>query len=452
MPKSNSSKLSLTVTSILLIILVAFILYPSQNNKPDTKPTTQEAASKKEDVLIKADTKLKDAAVNPPLPAEKINPNEAPLVDGIKARTTPIQLKDELYTEEFVLNREDSISIEPILVRPKENFVNWVLQFSASVAGSILAKNENLYFATYDYQAFKVKMDTGEILVKQKTTSQPVSSTLAYNSLYLVPQRNGQVTAYSMIDGKEIWNHRSVVDKPTTEIDLSISCIAVYGNNFYVSKFWGNLYIASADTGVLNQEVGVSYESRINLPAIKLDNGILFCNVAGELHCFNDEGKEKWNYTIPKGYPLSMHLIKDTLFIATTEKELLALNLKDRSIIWSKELAGYAFDSITSASGVLYIQAKDIYAIDPNSSNTLWQISSKSPEGFCRGPIAIAENTLYATEQNGRLISANLPNGTLIKEFDFKETIRNPLTLFGDTLFISTTQKRIYAIDTNKFK
>jgi len=448
------------MTKIILLVAVVLggiLIFLNSVLKNEAKDTlSQDKAQTSESIKPATETK-KNTEITKENIAPVASPAATPIMepkieDGIKERKTAVTLKDELYTEEFVLNREDSISIEPILVRPKENFVNWALQFSASVAGSILAKNDNLYFATYDYQAFKVKMDTGEILVKQKTTSQPVSSTLAYNSLFLVPQRNGQVTAYSIIDGKEIWNHRSVVDKPTTEIDLSISCIAVYGNNFYVSKFWGNLYIASADTGVLNQEVGVSYESRINLPAVKLDDGILFCNVAGELHCFNDEGKEKWNYTIPKGYPLSLHLIKDILFIATTEKELIALNMKDRSILWSKELAGYAFDSITSASGVLYIQAKDIYAIDPNTSKTLWQISSKSPEGFCRGPIAFAENTLFATEQTGRLINANLPNGNLIKEFDCKETIRNPLTLSGDTLFISTTQKRIYAVNTNKFK
>jgi len=442
------------LVAVVLGVVVIFLNSVLKNEVKDT--STQDKAQTSESIKPATETKSTTEAIKENI-VQVASPAVAPIIeakieDGIKERKTSVTLKDELYTEEFVLNREESVSIEPTPMRPKQTFIKWVMQFSGSVAGSIAANDEKLFFGTYDNQAFILESKTGSVIARNATISQPVSSTLAYNSLFLVPQRNGQVTAYSMIDGKEIWNHRSVVDKPTTEIDLSISCIAVYGNNFYVSKFWGNLYIASADTGVLNQEVGVSYESRINLPAVKLDDGILFCNVAGELHCFNDEGKEKWNYTIPKGYPLSLHLIKDILFIATTEKELIALNMKDRSILWSKELAGYAFDSITSASGVLYIQAKDIYAIDPNTSKTLWQISSKSPEGFCRGPIAFAENTLFATEQTGRLINANLPNGNLIKEFDFKETIRNPLTLSGDTLLISTTQKRIYAVNTNKFK
>ncbi len=439
--------------AVLLGIVLFLVLDTNPKGLSDTKikDTNQLIEKGKSETQAKNAT---DTTIESNLPLAPISTStiEAKLENGIKARNTTVTLKDELYTDEFVLHKEESISIEPTPIRPKQSFVKWVLQFSGSVAGGIVASDEKLFFGTYDNQAFIVEAKTGALLSRTTTISQPVSSTIAHKGLFLIPQRNGQVTAYSMLDGKEKWNHRSAVDKPTTEIDLSISCIAVYDNKFYVSKFWGNLYIGNADSGILEQDVGVTYESRINLPAIKTNDGILFCNVAGELHCFKDDGKENWHYTIPKGYLLSMHLFKNTLFLATTEKELMALDLNDRKIIWVKELAGYAFDSITSTNDILYIQAKDIYAIDPKTSKTLWQISSKSSEGFCRGPITFSENTLFATEQNGRLISANLNTGTQFKDFDFKETIRNPLKIAEDLLFLSTTSKRIYAVEISKLK
>ncbi len=452
MSKQNSSKLRYAVTSILLIMLIAVVLIISQNNKPDTKNITSEVAPKKDEVLIKPDTKLKDTVINPALPVEKKDPNEAPLVEGIKARKATINIKDELYTEEFVLNREESISIEPTQMRPKENFIKWVMQFSGSVAGAIAVKNNKLHFGTYDYQTFILNANTGEVISQAKTVSQPINSTRLYKDHFLVPQRNGQVTAYSTIDGKEKWNHRSAVDKDQTEIDLSISGIITFGNKFYVSKHWGNFYIVNADTGVLDQDVGVTYESRINLPAIKTNDGVLFSNVAGELHCFKEDGTENWNYTIPKGYPLSMHLESNMLFIATTEKELIALNLKDRSIFWTKELVGYGYDSMTFINNVLFVQAKNIYAFEPAQGKILWQIQAVSEEGFCRGAPIITNDNLYALEQSGRLVCARLNDGVVTKNFDFKETVRSPLSLEGDLLFIPTIKKRIYAVDVKILK
>lgn len=98
------------------------------------------------------------------------------------------------------------------------------------------------------------------------------------------------------------------------------------------------------------------------------------------------------------------------------------------------------------------MQAKNIYAFEPSIGKILLQIQAKSEEGFCRGAPIVTNDNLYAIEQSGRLISAELKDGSVTKEFDFKEVVRSPLTLEGDLLFIPTTQKRIYAVDVKGLK
>jgi outer membrane protein assembly factor BamB len=170
------------------------------------------------------------------------------------------------------------------------------------------------------------------------------------------------------------------------------------------------------------------------------------------LHCFKDDGSENWNFTIPNGYPLAMYLSNDTLFIATTEKELIALNLKNRTIKWTKELAGFGYDSITINNNVLYVQAKNLYAINSIDGKILWQINSKSEEGFCRGAPVVSNGIIYATEQNGRLISGNLNDGAILKEFYFGEIIRCAIILENNVICLATIKKKVYAIDTTLFK
>lgn len=442
---------------ILISIFVALIVFrllsdtEPMNEKDVLKKKPITPISKPEKIPSQTDTEKSNNTTNSTLPSET-KPNEAPIIEGKKERPATLTQKDELYTEELVLEREKVTVAEPVPLRPKQPFIKWVMQFSGSVAGAIASKDNKLHFGTYDYQVFTLNAESGEVLNQAKTVSQPINSTRLYKDLFLIPQRNGQVTAYSITDGKEKWNHRSAVDKNHSEIDLSISHIAVYGNRFYISKHWGNLYIASTETGILEQDVGVTYESRINLPAIKTTDGILFSNIAGELHCFKDDGSENWNFTIPKGYPLSMHLKNDFLFILNTERELFALNIKDRTVLWAIELTGFGFDSIAITHNTIFVFAKDLYSIDIQNGKINWQIKSKSPEGFCRGAPIIFEENLFATEQNGRLVRATLNDGKIIKEFDFNETIRSPISISNEILFLPTTMKKIYAINAPIFK
>ena len=308
-----------------------------------------------------------------------------------------------------------------------------------------------MYFGTYDYQAFAVNAANGEILFRVKTISQPVSTTHIAGDLFLVPQRNGQVTAFQINNGTLKWNHRSVVEKLEEKIDLSISGISIFGKNFYISKHWGNLYIANVDTGILVKDAGVTYESRINLPAIKTESGVLFSNVAGEIHCFKDSTEEDWDYTLPKGYATALYKQEQTLYIATTENELIALDLKTRTPKWMRNISGYAFDSIIIEREILFIQAKDLFALNPKTGDLIWRIPSKSEQGFCRGKPIILEDIIIAIEQNGRIIKAQITDGIIQREFPLNETIRSPLSANKSLIFIPTTQKRIYALDVDLF-
>ena len=114
--------------------------------------------------------------------------------------------------------------------------------------------------------------------------------------------------------------------------------------------------------------------------------------------------------------------------------------------------AGFGYDSISIKNNVLYIQAKDLYAINPIDNKILWQINAKSEEGFCRGAPVTINDTIFATEENGRLIKANLSDSKILYEYNFNELVRSPITIDGEILFLATTKKKIYAVDINTFK
>lgn len=431
---------------VIGILLIVLLLKPAT---PEIKPKI----GKHNEIINNTNksevTKEKKAIEE--TPKTNTTNNDTPIIDGKKIRPSAITEKDELYQEEFAEKPELIEINEPALIRPKEPFIQWVLQCGASVAGAVLHSNNKIFFATYDYQAFIANAESGELLLKCRTVSQPVSTPLLFKDLFVVPQRNGQITAFKQSDGKEIWNHRSVVDKPDIKIDLSISCIALLGDKIGISKHWGNLYSINGDNGIMAQDMGVTYESRINLPAIKTDSGVLFSNVAGEIHAFKNDGDEDFSYNLEKGYPLGMQISNGVLFIITTEKQLIALQLKNKQILWSIELTGVGFDSICINKNTLYLQAKDFYAIDINNGKIIYQTPSKSEMGFCRGTPVIINDSIYAIEQNGRLIKCNLTTGQFEKEYLFNEIVRSPISATANLLVIPTLKKKIYAINLSKW-
>ena len=219
---------------IIVIVAIASISYYLMNpnketvNKAEQNSTNHVESEKPITQDKKAD--IKQPELNSVATTTETKPNDTPIVEGKKERPASLTQKDEIYTEELALEREKVTIADPIPVRPKQPFIKWVMQFSGSVAGAITAKDNKLHFGTYDYQVFTLNAESGEVVNTAKTVSQPINSTRMYKDLFLVPQRNGQVTAYSTLDGKEKWNHRIAVDKSKAEIDFSISGINVFGN------------------------------------------------------------------------------------------------------------------------------------------------------------------------------------------------------------------------------
>ena len=142
MSKTNKLNSKLAVGFILIAVLISIVLYIANIKSTESEITSQNEADKTNKNLKQADPKKNTLVVNPASPKEEKQLNDTPIENGVKARHAPITIKSELYTDEFVLHREESISIDPTPIRPKEPFIRWVLQFSGSVAGSILSNED----------------------------------------------------------------------------------------------------------------------------------------------------------------------------------------------------------------------------------------------------------------------------------------------------------------------
>ena len=108
-----------------------------------------------------------------------------------------------------------------------------------------------------------------------------------------------------------------------------------------------------------------------------MDGDILFCNVAGQLHCWDPTGtKKRWEYELKTGYATALAYAKGMVFIATSERELIALVAANRRTVWSGRTRSWCFEGIGVEGDILYVAAGDLYALRAVDGGQIWVCQS----------------------------------------------------------------------------
>jgi outer membrane protein assembly factor BamB len=304
----------------------------------------------------------------------------------------------------------------------------------------VLADFDHLVLNTYDQGLYVLDPESGSVKNKKKLWYQPIGNMLSHNDQVLVPQRNGNIGAYRFNSLMRIWNSRSAVNVKDHEIDISISSIAISDPYIYVSKHWGNLYVLDLDTGKMLMDPGVPYESRISVPAVVHDHTVIFGNTAGELHAFSKNGKQRyWESHLPHGYPTSILIVDQNLYVLSSEKTLMCMDLKSKKWLWDRKLEGYGFNSISFEDDLLLVGAKNLYAFD-RFGKELWKIVSDEAWGICRGPSVLMDKQLVVSHQEG-VVEVYDWNGShlpiRIQKWTMPASIWNPVTLGIGEVYVS---------------
>ncbi len=384
-------------------------------------------------------------------PINKSPQDELRTDKGTYERAADISEGDECYLAEYTNVRVKGPRTVPVLVSPDKSHIRWKAKLGGSVSGVPVVYGDRLYFGCYDYQMLCLEKDTGKLVFQAKTPSQAIGSLQKYGSNIIVPQRNGHLSAFDVGSGNRSWNHRIAVDKPKDEIDVSISGITLIGSNIYVSKHWGSLYILSATKGQMKAVANLPYESRINLPAMAMKGDLVFCNVAGEIMCFDMMGSSsKWKYQIEHGYPVTMRYSGGKLLVATSDKEFFAMDPDTKETAWSTYTSGWAFDALTAKDGAIYLAAGSLYAMNAKDGSTIWERKSTGARGFCRGDPVVEKDVVFACEEEGVLRKIERSSGKVLQNYEVGGVVRNGILKDGNLVYVSTIDKELIAVDVSK--
>jgi len=204
-------------------------------------------------------------------------------------------------------------------------------------------------------------LDLGWMLIGEKHIGKIISQPVAYNGTLFVGNDNGNLYAFNISSGNELWN-----------IKLP--------DEIYISEVWNNtIYVGSGNS----------------CHAIDIVNGLI-----------------KWFYET-NGMITSRPYVKNSnIFVGSWDTYLYSIKGNTGEINWLYE-TGWGFDTnAISSDGIIYVGSNDnnFYAIDENNGNLIWILSCYS--GIHASPIVYNNNIIFGSD-DGRIYNIEKNTGEI---------------------------------------
>ncbi len=333
-------------------------------------------------------------------------------------------------------------------------------------------------------------VDTGDGVGQQYLKLYPL---LREDSL-VVSDRNGQVTAYALESGKELWSK---------EFDTQLSG-GVGGNDKYLVLTGKNGHVILLDkNGKLLWQVDTS--SEVLMPAVIAANLVIIRSVDGRVSALDlDNGDTKWTYkrdvpalslrgnsapVIKQGYifigldngrlvvldlidghtvfdiPVgsasgrselermididgNLVIKDDILYLSSYQGKVVAIDIRRGQLSWNRNLSSYNGVELTPSGLFLSDDQDHVWALDVNNGATLWKLNKLQARQITR-PVSHKRDIVVA-DYEGYLHWMSSFNGEFLArvETDGSGIITPPLTKDG-VLYVITRDGNLYAYTTD---
>lgn len=213
-----------------------------------------------------------------------------------------------------------------------------------------------------------------------------------------------------------------------------------------------DMYLFNADTGSATEFFTSAKNRWIAAPLVA--DGIIYApNSNGTLYALSFDGEELWSFKT--GAPLwaAPVLDGDTLYQASLDHYLYALDLNTEDVRWKVDLGGSLISGpVIGEDGTMYIGSFDshIYAIDSQNGDILWDF--QTDDWVWGSPTLGPEGVLYVTDISANIYAIDLtdpPNILWDKQVEADSSITGSVLFNNDTLYVVTESGVIAAYDTD---
>ena len=308
-----------------------------------------------------------------------------------------------------------------------------VIDSSAAIVGGVVyvgAGNGDLLAIDLNSGKLRWKYETGNLIGES-------SPAVVGDSVY-IGDLGGVFHAVNIRDGKRLWTFET-----TSEIKSSP---VVVGDIVLVGSYDGHLYGLDAQSGKLRWKVLTQGQVHAT-PAVQ--DGLTF--VAGCDAIFRairiTDGREMYQIKSGAYTGASPVLDGDRAYFGTFNNEVLALDLKKRSVVWHYSPPDSRFPYYSSAAldgGRVIVGGRDkiVHAIDAATGKAAWTFPTRARVDS--SPV-VAAGRVYIGSGDGRLYVLDSASGRKLWEFDTGAGITASPAIAAGRVVIGTQDGRLYA-------
>jgi outer membrane protein assembly factor BamB len=234
------------------------------------------------------------------------------------------------------------------------------------------------------------------------------------------------VYAVDAIKGTKLWKVKTlapVKSSPTVSEGI-----------VYIGSGGKYVYAINAVNGQVRLRF-ITYDAVFGSPAVTDNRTALFANCTGYLYAVNGNARNwPWEHNIRPYW----------LQLAAFCSPVVPLPPSPSGTMWGLRLGRAVSSSPVLAGDSLYIGAdKDLLAIDLKNRQKLWSFKT---QGTVRSTPAVAVNTIYVGSEDGRLYAVDIATGEKLWDFATGGKITSSPAVADGTVYIGSDDGKLYAI------
>jgi outer membrane protein assembly factor BamB len=356
--------------------------------------------------------------------------------------------------EKPVLSEQKKITKKPATVHISANSDKAVISINNKTIGTRTALYEakadveftvNVKAEGFKEFSLKLKLKEGTVkdlnvkLINEKGLDRIRWSSGMQNSVLTKPLLiNGMIIIGTENKNLAAMNRNGTVLWKTNLDGIMKSTPVVFKDRIYTVDVEGNLYAILYSSGKIiwkKKMFGpLLYGSQ---PAVT-DDRIFTGNIYGMVEVFDHKGNQVDEFEVEEGIYSSITYNSKTLYIATDESTIMAIDTKRGKNIWKKEISGRVIASSPRIFGdTLYVgdYTGKLYAFSANKGKLLWTFPTKGP--IFSTPIQFENLIIFASDDTS-VYAVNQKTGQLAWNFSTKDKITYYPEINNKKLYISS--------------
>ncbi len=386
----------------------------------------------------------------PPLKGERLNVLKYDILQEKKKTNIKVVLPEQEHNNGwFSSDYHQSKFLSPNIKLAKELQLDKQLKlhrFNATSSDSAMVIVDNIAYTYSNSIASATDLKNSKLLwsveiIKDDEKKSIIGGSMAfYQDILFIATGTTKLAALSVKDGKQLW----IYDAPNVLRYVPL----IESNQVFVTTIDNTLLCLNKDGNLLWRYDAPTYSiapDRLITPSFTFEDKLFTMTTAGDLvvlRKFNGEELMEVNLAsasiigdgnISKAPLNSPYLLKNKLYILTSESEIIKIDLTIPDIVWRQSFPGANSMWVTNKQTFVLMDNNQMAAIDNETSNIIWIVDlPKDPKNKeyleSYGPI-VAGDLVYLVNEKGLLSAFSSYDGSLIKTYTSEPTNIPPIVI-----------------------